>query len=346
MSAINCHNEIDKFHSKEATLSRNQQNEMRNRRNAGRTRLSSGLDNNKHPKPYEMHSQGSYQMRTMVQDDDNEYDIDDGAYFWDGDLVDNNGSQLTPLKARERVCNALKHDDRLKEEAIVKKNCVRQEYPEGYHIDIPVYMTTDTYDISGNKIRIFELASGDQWIESDARAVTRWYNDLVGELNFGEADGSQLRRITKLSKKFSRRQSWKEHTTSGICITKLVVDHFGAARHRDDVSLIETWKRIKSALEISTVIEHPVLDSNLAESGDKEVGFFYECLAWAIQRLEDIESEGCTREIAYKVWDDIFDTDFFSNLPDGSGSDDSGKGPFIVTSTETARRDDGGGRFG
>ena len=64
-------------------------------------------------------------MRTMVQDADNDYDIDDGAYFKKDNLKDANGNQLTPYAARLRVCNALKQDDRLKHDAEIHKNCVR-----------------------------------------------------------------------------------------------------------------------------------------------------------------------------------------------------------------------------
>ena len=158
------------------TLSKKQQDEMRTRRDAGRTRLESGLTVAKHPLPKETASQGSYQMRTMTQDDDNDYDIDDGVYFDDDDLIDGNGNALSPLAARDRVCDALKWDGRLKHEAEVKRNCVRQVYPAGYHIDVPVYRIVT--DDDGEK-EWYELASGDDWVESDARDVTRWFNDLV-----------------------------------------------------------------------------------------------------------------------------------------------------------------------
>lgn len=138
------------------------------------------------------------------------------------------------------MCDALKWDGRLKQAALVMRNCVRQPYPAGYHIDVPVYRIVITQDKDGEKGEYCELASGDAWVRSDARAVTRWYNGLVGELNAGESDGSQMRRITKLTKKFARRQAWKQKTTSGITISKLVVDHFVARQDRDDEALRET----------------------------------------------------------------------------------------------------------
>lgn len=346
MADIDCHREMTNFHRDEVTLSTKQQGEMRARRDAGRTRLQNGLTEAKKPQPKEVQSQGSYQMRTMVQDDANDYDIDDGSYFSSDDLKDDAGTALTPLAARQRVCNALKWDGRLKKEATVKRNCVRQEYPEGFHIDLPVYRIVKTKDANGDQVEHYELASGDEWVRSDARAVTRWFNVLVGELNAGEADGSQMRRIVKLSKKFARRSDWKSQTTSGICVTKLVVDNFVASADRDDKALRETWRAIDAKLQKTTEIDHPVLPSKLAVSGDVQIGFFRDCLRSALKTLEVLDANDCTGAQARQAWDEVFDTDFFSKQPD-NGDDGGGKGLLMeVTSIETARRVDGGGRFG
>ena len=146
MADIDCHSEMTNFHRDNVTLGLKQQQQMRVNRNAGRTRLENGLTEAGKPQPKAVHSQGSYQMRTMVQDDDNDYDIDDGAYFASDDLKDDAGAALTPKAARQRVCDALVWDGRLKQEATVKRNCVRQVYAAGYHIDIPVYRIVTTTD--------------------------------------------------------------------------------------------------------------------------------------------------------------------------------------------------------
>ncbi|MEI2768750.1 MAG: hypothetical protein V9E86_09775 [Nitrosomonas sp.] len=82
------------------TLQRTEQDEMRERRDNGRIRLRNGLTNAGHPSPKESSSQGSYAMRTMVQDDQCDYDIDDGVYFEKDDLKSDDGTYLTAKEAR------------------------------------------------------------------------------------------------------------------------------------------------------------------------------------------------------------------------------------------------------
>ncbi len=315
MTAVDCSSEMSKYHSDKVTLQKSDQDNMRSRRDAGRTRLKKGLERDGHPAPTETASQGSYAMRTMVQDADNDYDIDDGAYFKNGDMKDANGNALTPYAARHRVCNALKQDDRLKHDAEVHKNCVRQKYPEGYHIDIPVYRIVTSTDKDGKTVTDYELASEDIWTKSDARGVTRWFNGIVGELNAGENDGSQLRRVTRLTKKFARsRAKWKEDIPSGISLTKLVVECFVAQSDRDDAALHETWKAISNRLTDSLEIEHPVQKGTLlAAEGDAKVAFFRDRLDDALDDLSVLDDENCTKKKALSAWDKVFDTTFFSD---------------------------------
>lgn len=313
MTSIDCNREMKGYHSNEVNLSNKDQEEMRARRDNGRTRLKNGLNKADHRLPKEFSSQGSYAMRTMVQDEAYDYDIDDGVYFDKEELTDAKDNYLGARDARLRVRNALK-DDRLAYDAVVKTNCVRQLYPSGYHIDIPVYRTTYSKDIWGNEVVEYELASGDDWVKSDARKVTRWYNDAIGsELKMGQSDTSQLRRITKLTKKMARsRATWKKKTTSGICISKLVVDHFVASPDRDDDALRDTWQAIKWQLFYSQRISHPVYaDKNLAEEGDGNVVFFRDCLGDALKTLEVLDEYDCTRKKAGEAWDKVFNTDYF-----------------------------------
>jgi hypothetical protein len=348
MIEIDCHSEMTAYHAEEVTLSRTQQTDMRQRRDNGRTRLENGLNTMGKPLPQEIRSQGSYQMRTMVQDPENDYDIDDGVYFVETGLEDDAGAPLTPKDARQRICDALAWDGRFRVPAEVKGNCVRQAYAIGYHIDMPVYRIVKEQDWTGTITETFYLASGDSWVLSDARKVTQWFNNLVGDLNAGQTDGSQMRRVTKLSKKFARRDGWKEQTTSGITITKLIVDNFSSSPDRDDEALRETWKKIQSSLQWSTKVRHPVNPNNLAEAGDAQVTFFRDCITDALNELSILDQPQCTRTEARKAWDKVFDTSYFSNrpYPNDGAKNSTATTVMNVTSEDTARRNDGGGRFG
>lgn len=314
MTIIDCHKEMKGYHADAVTLSNDEQRDMRERRDNGRIRLENGLGAAGYPLPKSFSSQGSYAMRTMVQDEDCDYDIDDGAYFDKEDLKDSKNDYLTARAARNRVADALR-DGRLAFDAKVKNNCVRQQYPTGYHIDIPVYRIINSKDIWGKNVVEYELASGNDWVKSDARKVTRWYNDQVGiELSSGQSDYSQLRRVTKLTKKMARsRSAWKSKTASGICISKLVVDNFIACLDRDDDSLRETWKAIRLQLLFSQRIIHPVYpEMNLAEDSDESVIFFRDCLEDSLEKLNVLDRYDCTRKQAGDAWDSVFNTDYFS----------------------------------
>lgn len=348
MSVFDCSSEMSKYHGEKVTLRDKDRKDMRERRDNGRIRLKNGLNNNDHAQPKIVCSQGSYQMRTMIQDEDCDYDIDDGVYFLPNDLKDGDGVDLTPLQARQRVCDALSYDLRFASPAEVHNNCVRQEYQAGYHIDMPVYRIQVQNEGMDNEKEIYELASGNMWQVSDARAVTQWFRNAISQLN-GEdgVDGLQMRHVVRLTKAFARsRKEWKHKTASGITLTRLVVDEFRPFKNRDDQALLETWKVINSRLATSTKVEHPVNATELAKEGDEKVTFFRNCLSDALEILATLEKDDSTRNEARDAWDSVFNTTYFGNLPDPRNSGTDAKTFFVATESKTDTRDDGNGRYG
>jgi hypothetical protein len=309
MADNNCNRDLLAYHNEKVTLGKGNQDSMRTHRDAGRTRLRNGLERLEKPQPRQVESQGSYSMKTMVQDDSYDYDIDDGIYFRAQDLTAPSGD-LSPLQARQRVCDALSDDERLNSPANVRRNCVRQNYSKGYHIDYPIYRVWNE-EVNGQDEEYFELASGDEWVRSDARAVTSWFNGKVTTLNSGDiVDGSQLRRVVRYTKKFARSKAeWKEKIASGITITKLVVDHFQSCDERDDLAIRNTWKAIKKALDTSTKVKHPVLEGvNLADENDGSVTFLKNKLANALSILNSLDELDCSLKNALETWDAVFNT--------------------------------------
>ena len=133
---FDCDTDVRAFHDQKVTLPGSEQEKMRNRRDSNRDRLKLNLEKDEKPKPYEFVSQGSYRMKTMLRDDNSDYDIDDGAYFQKSALVGDRGAEMSSLDARKMVRDAM-DDGKFKTPPEVKNNCVRVHYSAGYHLDIP-----------------------------------------------------------------------------------------------------------------------------------------------------------------------------------------------------------------
>ena len=324
---IDCAKDVRAYHSKEVTLPESEQKKMRDRRNANRRRLRKALDNASKPKPIEFVSQGSYAMKTMIRDPDNDYDIDDGVYFRKEDLVGERGAEMTSLQARQMVRDAV-DNGKFKQAPEVRSNCVRVLYEAGYHVDLPVYRRVVTSTAFGD-VTHYELAASSGWKRSDARDVSKWYEDERAK----SSDGQQLRRINRYLKKYARsRQSWRPGILSGFGISVLVVECF--RRHeREDYALYDTMVAIRNRLNGNLEVAHPVTPGDYITSGadDARARSFCDKLTDAIDALQPLFDADCMRERALKCWDKVFYTTFFSErLEDEKRA--SVAAPAIVTS--------------
>ena len=304
---IDCGADVKAFHDQKVTLPASERDKMRKRRNANRDRLKRNLEKDEKPTPYEHVSQGSYGMKTMLRDENNGYDIDDGAYFQKGVLVGDRGAEMSSLDNRKIVRNAM-DDGTFKTAPEVKANCVRVHYSEGYHVDIPVYRRVVDEDADET---YYELASSSGWKRSDARDVTKWYE----ETRKGTSDANQFRRLNRYLKKHAKsRESWKSRNLSGFAITVLLAETYVLSPDRDDIALYRTMEAMKSRLDGNTVIDHPVTPNETVTSDDPDAKacFFRDRLKEALDHLAPVYAQNCDRESALKCWDKVFNTTFFS----------------------------------
>lgn len=309
---FDCANEVLAYHDDEVTLPQAARSAMRDRRNANRDRLKKGLKEANRPTPIEFKAQGSYAMKTMIQHPANDYDIDDGVYFESADLVGPKGGEMSPLSARQMVRDAV-DDGSFKTTPEVRTNCVRVVYDAGFHVDIPVYRRVVTKDILGRESEHFELASS-EWKRSDARDVTKWFDEENTRQSGDTGNGRQLRRVTRAIKKFAKsRDSWS--LLSGFGITKLVTECFRGNVSREDAALYDTMKAIRDRLASNLVVAHPVTPSDTITSGsnDAKAIRLRDRLSDALNWLTPLFEANCTRDKALKCWDDVFNTDFFSD---------------------------------
>lgn len=311
---LDCHKDLVAYHNARVTLRESDRAEMRQHRNTNRRRLKSGLMRIMAPIPREIRSQGSYAMRTMIQDARNDYDIDDGVYFDKHDLIGPRGAELSPAAAKRLVRDALM-DSRFARQPEVRTNCVRIYYQEGYHVDMPVYRRFSEVLGWEASETLCELA-GSTWRRSDPLKVTSWFQRESAKLspNLG-TDRNQLRRIVRLLKAFSRsRDSWQSRTASGFMITKLVVDCFRAYAGRDDLALFHTMETIQSRLKWIPVVEHPTMlgETLMRAPADARTKFLRKQLRWATAQLRPLFSRPCSRSEALRVWGRVLATKFFS----------------------------------
>lgn len=330
---FDCAEDVLAFHDDDVTLPQADRTEMKERRDANRKRLRDGLKANGYPRPLEFRSQGSYAMKTMVQDPDLDYDIDDGVYFAKEDLVGPRGAEMTALQARHMVRDAI-DDGSFAEPPEVRPNCVRVLYAAGYHVDLPVYRRVVTKDFFGQEREHFELASSD-WKRSDARDVTAWFNDQNDRKSPDTSNGRQLRRLTRDIKAFARsRSSWQGRILSGFGITKLVVDRFSGDGEREDRALYNTMKAVRDQLNWSLEVRHPCTPNETITSGsdDPRARFLRDKLTEALDNLAPLFDSNCTRKTALKCWDKVFNTTFFSDRLETEKTAAAASAPGILTS--------------
>ncbi|MCJ2128601.1 cyclic GMP-AMP synthase DncV-like nucleotidyltransferase [Methylobacterium sp. E-045] len=308
-----CSENVLGYHDDEVTLPDADRKTMQTRRDTNRQRLRDGLERDGKPAVEECRSQGSYAMRTMLRHHSNDYDIDDGAYFLKEDLVGPQGGKMTPRQAKEMVRDAVDHGF-FKRPPEVRKNCVRIFYSAGYHVDMPVYRRVTTTD-AGEESYYYELAGGSEWKRSDARDVTKWFE----EERTKSGDASQFRHTVRLVKKFARsRDSWGSHILSGFGITKLVAEKYRRHSDRHDKALYYTMEAIRDRLTLSERVEHPVTPNETITShpdgsywNDPKAAFLRDKLTDALAKMDRLFAADCTKKEALQCWDKVFGTTYF-----------------------------------
>ncbi len=319
----NLSSQVLSFYNKSIVLSRDEQNKLKGYRDTNLDRLKAKLEKENNPLPIETMSQGSYDMDTIIQNNNNNYDLDIGVVFHPEDLEDKFGDEYTPKEVKTMVCDAVYHQSFTRAPK-VKDNCVRVYYNEGYHVDMPCYrLVTD-----GGNSR-YELAAVESWIESDPRAVTKWFCDAVIEKSPDETNGRQMRRVVRYIKYWGQsRDHWD--MPSGFIVSKLV-DECYVPSSRDDESLLNTLQRIQKRLESNKDVYHPILTATLLTEGKEEsMDEFQERISTTIKDLEKLNADDCTQQTAAKVWDRFFHTDNFTDQ-----LKESNKSAFILNQTPT-----------
>ena len=273
-----CNEQVKGFERAAVRMSKDDRADIFGKAKINRDRLRSGLDRNGSPKAIGSRTQGSYAMKTMIQHDRNDYDVDDGVYFKRDKLKDNQGQDKSPEDARKMVSDALQ-DKRFADQPEPRDNCVRIYYKsEGYHVDVPVYRENRERTRSPaprrNGSRLPLAISGDSpilWRTRNGSSTPTTTNRPTPPPTGTRASSCGFVRMVKA---FARsRWTWTDEIASGFTISKLCCDNFARDDGRDDRSFRETLKGVSLQLALNVAVRHPVLNENLAEPGDAKTTF-------------------------------------------------------------------------
>lgn len=294
------------FYSSYVVLPQKEQDELHNKKNLNVQRLKDGLKeyNTEFGTSYsvvETCVQGSVAMSTVVQNEENDYDIDVAVVF-DKSALGDKGAQA----ARNMVANALKRKTKqFIAEPEEKTSCVRVQYADGYHIDFAVYRRE--WDDWSQSYK-YEHAGSD-WTERELRGLTEWFKNQNND-----SDG-KLRKVVRLSKMFCKsRESWK-NMPSGLLQTVLCDEKLQTSYDRIDELLYYTMKEIVDRLESDTTVSAPVdngRDLTPRQSDLQKMTNWKNRLKSKLEDLEVLFKDDCSKDDAIQVWYGFFNHDYWS----------------------------------
>ena len=300
--------EFNKFYRTEVVLPATAQNDIREKRKLNIKRLENGLteyneENGTDYKICENRVQGSMSMHTVVQNDNNDYDIDVAIVFEKSKLGD-----LGPLATRYMVANALRRKTKqFKAEPKVKTSCVRIKYEDGYHVDFAIYRR---YKELETDVEYKYEHAGSEWSSRDIRGIEDWFK---GEI---DGKGKDLRKVIRFSKMFCKsRGSWK-NMPSGL-IQSVLCDRQLGDYTRIDELLYHTMELIKNHLEDDVEVSAPV-DNGRAlvtrDSDRQKMTNWKSRLDSKLKELDILFDDGCTNSQAVTAWSKFFNHSYWSEL--------------------------------
>lgn len=243
------------------------------------TKLKDKLDMNV---SYFTQGSGAKDMKTIIIKEDGTYDADRGVYLPEKPNV-------TAETVQKYIYDAVK--DHTAEGAEHRKKCIRVFYKSAYNIDFPAY-----YEVKGEDYA-YMAVKGDGWIKDDPWHMIKWLE------KHKDSDG-QLVRITKYLKAWASKCNFK--MPSGIALAVWAANNFSAKTDRDDESLYETLKSIKSEVSWTVVCDSPVepfddltakLNNDQKEKFKKELEKFVDEAKKALDEKNQLKSS--------KIWRDF-----------------------------------------
>lgn len=219
--------------------------------------------------------QGSYKMKNIIQTKDELCDMDLGIHF--ERIPDVTGTTL-----QKWVWNAVQGHTHKQEH---KKKCIRVDYKDDYHIDLPVY----AWDSS--QLPILAVKNED-FEKSDPKGFTDWFLDNKT---------NQSLRLSKYCKAWG--DNVRHNMLSGLAFTLLSIEEFISFEERDDKAFLSLLINMRGSLEKSWKVKMPVRPKdNVIEKHDEDFQErFFERLDAIIKNgKQAIETD--SKNKASKLW--------------------------------------------
>lgn len=300
--------EFNKFYREKVVLPATVQNDLREKKKLNIKRLKDGLAeyNSEKGTDYkicEERVQGSMAMHTVVQNDENDYDIDVAIVFEKDNLKD-----LGPLAARNMVANALRRKTKqFNAEPEVKTSCIRIKYADGYHIDFAVYRR---YKENEDDIDYKYEHAGAEWSERGIRAIEDWFKEAI------DKQGKELRKVIRLSKMFCKsRDSWV-NMPSGLIQTVVTSEQL-ANYTRIDELFYYTMELIVNRLDNSVEVNAPFDNGRVLvsrNSDNTKMDNWKKRLSTQLEKLSVLFKDECTYFQAVEAWNEFFQNSYWDTL--------------------------------
>ena len=294
------------FYRDHVVLPQEKLNELYDKKDLNVQRLKDGLKeyNEEHGASLsiaEAYIQGSVAMSTVVQNENNDYDIDVAIVF-DRDALGDRGARAT----RNMVADALKRKTKqFNAEPEVKTSCVRVRYADGYHIDFAVYRRSWDPQLECWK---YEHAGSD-WAERELRKLNDWFKKQ------NEASDGKLRKAVRLSKMFCKSRDFWKSMPSGLIQTVLCDERLESQYTRIDELFYYTMKSIVDRLEASVTVAAPVdngRDLTPRQSDLNKMISWKNRLNSKLGDLEVLFKDDCSRDDALQAWYGFFNHDYWN----------------------------------
>jgi len=306
--------QIQAYENEKVKLPKSKKDELYKCRTANRNRLIENLPEEINIADSHFIPQGSMAIDTTIQEENDNYDIDDGVWFYQEDLInESSGSSKSVNEVKKMIKDAVSKGVSFKKNPKIMDNCVRVFYDDGYHVDIPSYRAFDVGEDNERK----ELAGETGWKESDPTEIIKWFENRIESLNKTKDNlGGQMRRLVKLLKRFTRSRGDSWDMPNGLKLIMLVDECMPIGYDRYDESfywlLFNLSNRLITNLEIENRAQQPPRDKLTESVQDSNMLEFRNHINEALGKLAIILDESkCTKKTAREAWDWVFKTDGF-----------------------------------